>query len=829
MIGMRAAWILATLAIGGDAPAGQDGGARRLPTPFVENRGQWETPARFLARRGGRAVRIENRALLLQLEGRRPDGGTAGALVRLAFEGASEEAGAVGEGRLPGTHSYFLGDDPSRWRTEVPTFSAVLVRDLYAGVAMRVREGEREFAYDLLLEPGSNPDAVRVRCDGARSMRIEADGALALETEVGTLRQTPPLAWQLDAAGAALPVVARFRRIDATHFGFAVDGREPGNALVIDPGIEWATFLGGSDDEEVLDVAVHASGETTVAGCVVSLDFPVTPGAYSPTHSGGGVRPCDVFVSRFDASGSSLVSSTYLGGSDNDGDVRVAVDAAGAATVAGTTESADFPVTPGAYDTTYNGGGGTVFPGGDIFVARLDGSALQYSTFIGGTDREYLVGMAMDGAGSAVAVGHLHSFDYPTTPNAFDPTSTGDGDAFVTRLDPTGSMLLYSSYFGETGGEEYALAVGIDAAGGIVVGGATYNPSMPTTPGAFDTTYGGPGPYFGDAFVFRVTPAGLAFSTYLGDADFDWIEDLAVDAGGAVTVAGETASPGFPTTAGAFDTTYGGGTGDAFVARLDSTGSALLYSTFLGGSGWDTAKGIGLDGSGAATLVGGAFSPDFPFTAGAIASPGGGFLIARLDPAASELRYAGSVGGGFPAAVALDDTNAATVGGKTGAFFPVTPAAYDTSYNGGFAALGDALVVRFDLLPTGVVKYGTSTPSCMGPEAIGVTRMPLAGDPLFAFTCVDAPPGGAGLLAVGAGQDLAGSPVLGIALHVDLGQPFVLLPVFANALGAATTAVPIPAATTGTRVFVQYVWAGTAGCGGVGTLSASHALDVTVQ
>jgi hypothetical protein len=806
-----------------------DGG---LPLAFVENRGQWDPSATFLARRGNQVLRIEDRALSFQLEGTGRDGRAAGVLIRLSFEGACPTATAEGDGCLPGRSNFFFGNDPARWRTEVPAFGAVRLRGLYAGTDLRVREGEGGFEYDLSFGPGADPSRVRVRCEGMREIRIAEDGSLLLGTEIGTLRQKPPRAWQVDSEGKALPVATRFRRIDPSRFGFEVEGWTAGNPLVIDPGVEWATFLGGSDDEEVLDVAVSPSGQTTVVGCVVSLDFPVTPGAYSLSHSGGGVRPCDVFVTRLDSSGSSLVYSTYLGGSDNDGDGRVAVDGFGVAIVAGTTESADFPVTPGAFDTTYNGGGGTVFPGGDVFVARLGptGSALLGSTFVGGSDREYLGGLAVDALGTATIVGHLHSQDYPVTPGAFDPLlPPGDGDSFVTKVDPALGSLLYSSYFGETGGEEYAIAVAVDGAGGMFVAGATNNPNLPTTVGAFDTTFGGGGPYYGDGFAARLDPAGLTFSTYLGGLDPEWIQDVAVDPSGALTVVGETASLDFPTTPGAFDRSFNGGIGDAFIARLDSAGSALSFSTFLGGTTWDTASGLALDGSGAATVTGAALSLDFPYTAGAIVSPGGGLLVARLDSAGSALRYAGTVGGGFPSSISLDGTNAATVGGKGAPFFSATAGAYDSSYNGGVNVLGDGIVARFDLLPTGVVKYGTSTPSCTGPVALGVTRMPLAGDPLFAFTSVGTPPAAAGLLVVGVGQDLAGTLVLGISLHVDLGQPVVLLPILASGLGAATTTVPIPPGTTGTRVFVQSVWAGTPACGGLGTLSASHALEVTVQ
>jgi hypothetical protein len=325
-------------------------------------------------------------------------------------------------------------------------------------------------------------------------------------------------------------------------------------------GLVYSTFLGGFDLDDALAIAIDGSGNAYIGGETGSSNFPTTAGAFDTTRNGA----FDAFVTKLNASGSALVYSTYLGGLEVEFVVGAAVDASGNAYMAGITRSADFPTTPGAFDTTQNG----LF---DVFVTKLNatGSALEYSTFIGGLDFDNAGDLAIDAGGNAYVAGATISPDYPTTAGAFDRTLDG-GDAFVTKLNPAGSALLYSTFVGGTDSDGAADVI-VDASGNAWITGSTTSADFPTTPGtAFDTTSNGGS----DAFLAQLDAGGSALlhGTFLGGASSDWANDLAFDPGGNVIVAGQTMSPDFPTTAGAFDRVWNGDPlifwGDAFITKF---------------------------------------------------------------------------------------------------------------------------------------------------------------------------------------------------------------------------------------------------------------------
>ncbi len=323
----------------------------------------------------------------------------------------------------------------------------------------------------------------------------------------------------------------------------------------------------------------------------------------------------NAFVSKLNASGSALVYSTYLGGSVIDVGEGIALDTSGNAYVTGIRGSFDFPTTPGAFQNPCTG---------DAFVSKLnaDGSSLAYSTCLGGTGGDYGYGITIDTSGNAYVTGGTSSPDFPTTPGAFQTTYGGgvavfEGDAFVSKLNAAGSALVYSTYLGGSGGD-YGSGITVDTSGNAYVTGSTASSNFPTTPGAFQTTLGGGS----NAFVSKLDAAGsaLVYSTYLGGGDYDWGSAIAADSSGNAYVAGVTDSSNFPTTSGAFQRTCGGGSGfpspcrDAFVSRLSAAGSALVYSTYLGGNSDDEGVGIALDTSGNAYVTGWTASSNFPVT-----------------------------------------------------------------------------------------------------------------------------------------------------------------------------------------------------------------------
>jgi len=827
------------------APSGSTEGTKmlgRLPVVFVPNVGQWQHPARYVARVGAMTVFLEDKGWTFTLvertrgkgketsENVAEDAFARGVAVRLTFAGAGA-AELVAEGQLPGRHNYFLGNQPTRWRSDVPLYSAVRYREVHPGIDVRAREQDGHFEYDLLLKPGADLESAEITVEGIEGMRVDEIGALVMETGLGPVRMPVPSSWEEGPGGERNRVACHYVLRGANRFGFEAPGRQRGWALVVDPGLVWSTFLGGGASLDwAVGLALDAQGAATVVGLSYSVDFPTTPGAFQTTHHGGE----DAFVARLSSSGSSLVYSTFLGGASADDATAVALDAQGAATFVGETDSADFPSTPGAFSTSHNGGGR------DAFVARLSpmGTTLVYSTFLGGASIDSANAIVLDAQGAATVVGVTLSPTFPTTPGAFDTTYNGGpvgNDAFVTRLSPTGSSLVYSTFLG---GADFdtARAVALDAQGACDVAGWTNSVDFPTTPGAFDTTHNGG--Y--DAFVARLSPSGssLVYSTFLGGSGGeDRAFALARDAQDVVTIAGRTDSANFPTTPGAFDTTPNGGQ-DAFVTRLSPSGASLLYSTFLGGATHDWASALCLDTQGACTVAGRTDSSNFPATPGAFdvsynIGPAGDAFVARLSPTGSSLVYSTFLGGtdtDQATAIALDARGACTVLGRTASTnFPSTLGSFSPSYNG----FTDGFITRLDMLPTGVIAFGNSSPGCTGPLAISVNSMPRVGNAAFALNCGNAAPSSVGLIAFTAGALPAPVIVLGVEVWIDPSVLFVTTTVSSNPIGACEVPLPIAnnPALAGMRLFTQFLWLGPATpppCPPLG-FSASNALDFTIQ
>jgi hypothetical protein len=362
--------------------------------------------------------------------------------------------------------------------------------------------------------------------------------------------------------------------------------------------LAWSTYLGGRDSERGTSIVVDWVGNVFVAGSSNGTnDFPTTPGALE-------TRGGNAFLTKLDSSGSTLIYSTYL---PQAGDAdAIAIDELGYAYVTGWTISEGLPTTSEAYDRTYNGMS-------DVYLMKVDpaGATLVYCTYLGGAGPDFALGLALDPLGHAYVVGRTMSSDFPTTPAAVD-TTYGGRDAFVTKLDPNGANLVFSTFLGGTG-EDVASGVAVDAVGHAHVTGATESTDFFTTAGAYDTSWNGS--Y--DAFVTKLDAAGgLVYSTYLGGITWDAGAGIAIDASGHAYVTGRTGSIDFPTTPGAFDTSYNY-LSDAFVTTLDINGAAVVSSTFLGGSNDDAGAAIALDSAGNAYVTGYTNSPNFPTTPGA--------------------------------------------------------------------------------------------------------------------------------------------------------------------------------------------------------------------
>ena len=456
--------------------------------------------------------------------------------------------------------------------------------------------------------------------------------------------------------------------------------------------LDWSTYLGDLEEDRAMDIGLDDSGYVYVTGYTSSDYFPTTAGAYQSGYNNG----TSVFVTKIDAGGSSLVYSTYLNGGGADKGYGIAVDDSGYAYVTGFTGSQFFPTTTGAYDQSFNGGTS------DVFVTKLNkaGNGLEYSTFLGGgvTGPDEGYDIAIDGSGNAYVTGYTYNSDFPTTAGAFDRIYDGNWEAFCTKLNAAGSGLAYSTFLGGTD-HDVGRAIAVDGSGYAYVTGWTWSSGYPTTAGAYDRVFTG----LEDAFVTKVSTIGtsLAYSTFLGASGLERGYGIFVDGYNQAYVTGQTSSWDFPTTTGAYDGVMNG-YGDAFVTKLNAAGSALDYSTFLGGGAKEYGRGIAVDGSGCAQVTGTTESTDFPVTGNAIDDSFNGILDiyqTKLNAAGTDLDFSTYLGGSgtdgdmdWPPELALDDEGCAYIASFTdSADFPVTTGAFDISFNGGYR---DAVVCK---------------------------------------------------------------------------------------------------------------------------------------
>jgi hypothetical protein len=687
----------------------------QLSAGFIENRGQVDPQVLFYSSGSGATVYLTAEAIVLDLREQEPEhetGGEAladidrhgprgilgrveeeaaprrGCAIWVRFEGANPSPLIEAREELPGKYNFFLGIDPAKWRTEVPAFREVVSRDVWPGVDLIWRIERGELVYEVLSLRQADQELVRFRHEGVEAVVERHDGSALLETPVGRLVEMRPA--QGDGVGG-------FRLINQE------DRDSAGSRESDDPSdLLFSTFLGGSSFDQGYALSLDPSGNPVVTGYAYSSDFPTTPGAYDESHNGS----YDVFVAKLDASGSSLLWSTFLGGSLSDRGYALSLDPSGNPVVTGRTESSDFPTTPGAYDESYNGGD-------DVFMAKLNatGTSLLWSTFLGGSADDLGRALSLDPSGNAVVTGYTDSSDFPATSGAYDESYNGGyNDGFVAKLDATGTSLLWSTFLGGSA-DDLAKALSLDASGNPVVTGETWSYDFPTTPGAYDESFNGG---HVDAFVVKLDASGsaLIWNTLLGGNKWDQGYSLCLDPLGNPVVAGRTQSSNFPTTPGAYDSSYNL-FDDGFVAKIDGSGSSLLWSTFLGGNSTDFLNALFLDPSGNPIVTGGTASPNFPTTPGAYdESQNLSFdvFVTKLNVTGSALLYGTYLGGSDGdegSALFFDPSGNLVVMGSTySPEFPTTAGAYDESHNGD----DDVFVAKLDISgTTGIEGPGEDT------------------------------------------------------------------------------------------------------------------------
>lgn len=763
----RGAVLLALLLVSGAParPAGlrHDNSYGNLPLAFEANHGQTDPAVRFLARGGGYAVFLTQREAVLSL---RPPaaGGASRALVRMRWTGAAPES-VEGLDPLPGRSHYFIGSDPRHWRRNVSSFARVRYRRLYPGVDLVFYGHGGQLEYDLVVSPGADPGLIEFELEGIDRMRVDARGDLVLHLGNRELRQHRPRIYQ-EANGAKRELEGGYVLRGRNRAGFRVTAYDPGRTLVIDPVLSYSSYLGGSAADAGSAIAVDASGNAYLAGITESADFPV-PGGLRQRYSEFG----DAFVAKLNAAGTALIYATYLGGSGRDRATGIAVDSSGNAYITGETTSSDFPLSEFPYQRYYAGGMG------DAFVVKLDaqGSGLVYSTYLGGPTADAGCGITVDAAGHVYAVGETYSG--LSQPAILRVGPGGEADVFVVKMSPTGTTLVYSAVFGGTGSDS-GCAIKVGETGSAYVAGDTASSDFPVTSGVVRPRYGGGQR---DPFVARLNPQGtaLVFATYLGGALEDRAYGLALDAAGNAYVTGWTESGSFPTTPGAYRTVLRGI--DAFLLKLNPTGTELAYSTLLGGSGDDAGYAVALDAAGNAVLTGYTTSADFPVTSDAAQVSLKGLrdaFVAVLGTDGSPPQYSTYLGGSNMdegLGVAVDGAGACYVAGSTGSSdFPTTASAFRRTYGRGESdAFMARIALRPNLAPEGVVNAASYVGGAVAPGEIVTLFGSAIGPPQFAPAQLNA----AGLVST----SLAGTQVLfdntaAPLLYVSANQASAIVP-----------------------------------------------------
>ena len=675
-----------------------------LPLRFEANRGQADPRVRFLARGSGSELFLADTEAVLVLtkpvssDSKRaadvpaipllargivePPVAVQATALRFSLVGANSGAQVSGVDALPGTSSYFVGNDPSRWVSGVPNFSSVAYHGVYAGVDLIYYGTGRDLEFDFDIAPHADASQIHLKVEGADSITASAGGDLTIATADGEVSVNRPEIYQLDGDRRER-VGGSYVLAGNNEITLELAPYDTNRALIFDPVIQYSTFLGGTTSDAANGIFVDSSGNAYITGKTSSTDFPTTAGVLQANLRG---TASNAFISKLSATGSLLIYSTYLGGTGATGDTgaSIAVDSQGDAFVTGSTSSSDFPVV-NAFQGTLKSAST------NAFVAELNptATALLYSTYLGGSgaNGDNGNGIAVDTSGSAYVVGNTSSTDFPLQGAIQNTLKSAGSTGFVTKFSPTGSALVYSTYLGGSGLGDTAFGIALDSSNDAFVVGSTASPDFPTTTGAFQTVRNGGGL---NAFLSELNPGGSAlnYSTFLGGSNPNGGvgTSVALDSTGAAYLTGTTSASDFPVTPGSAEPTAPGSNEHAFVSKINPEGQGagdLVYSTYLTGSnGTDAGLGIAVDASGSANVTGFATSTDFPATRGAIQpaprSAGGNAFITRLNATGSVFLYSSTFGGSNAKGdqgdgIALDASGSAYIAGQTfSSDFPTT-------------------------------------------------------------------------------------------------------------------------------------------------------------
>ena len=721
----------------------------KIPLYFEENVGQTDAQVRFLSRGRGYGLFLTPTEAVLALRTNVPASNDLrhlvaqratgqppaikSSVIRLSFQGTWAKSTVVGLDEVEGKANYLVGNDRTKWHTDVPLFSKVQYSQIYEGINVLYYGSQGRLEYDLLLAPKTDPRVIRFRTEGAGSVKLTKSGDLQLQTDAGTVVLRKPKMYQVDEQGRKQVKGGYILRRN-NEIGIAIAAYDRTKQLVVDPVLEYSTYFGGTGTGQAYElgngVGVDTQGNVYLDGVTTSSDFP--PSATIGTTKGNGADI--LFVTKINPTGTSLVYSTYLGGTGNnipfyngpDEPQGIAVDANGYAYATGVTVAPDFPVTSTAFQTTLAAGVSV-----EAFLSKLsaDGQSLLYSTYLGGNNENWAQGIGVDANQNAYLTGWstASSPAFPLTSGAFQTVNHSPyGDAFVSKIDTTKSgagSLVYSTLIGGSSNStigDMGMAVAAGSSGRIYVTGLASSTDFPVVATAFQSTGGNP-PY-GNVFLSEFDPAqsgaaSLLYSTYLGGSGIgdDIVNALAMDQAGIVHIGGGTSSSGFPTTISS--------AGDAFIAEFDTTkanAASLIYSRCFGSPSVSAAvNSMAVDHSGN-TYVGG-FTMDsvFPLTADAVQStnkayPGASGFLSFFSTDASTILYStyfGSSNLSIVKGVALDPANNIYITGfAEGIDLPTTQQLFQPTLQG----TSDLFIAKFGGISTPTITNLSATSGLMG-------------------------------------------------------------------------------------------------------------------
>jgi hypothetical protein len=759
-----------------------------LPLAFEANQGQTEPQVKYVARGNGYRLFLTSKEAIMALPARRrtsevldmmmnkrrgpaavkamlkkralrTEHESSTAVVRMNLLGANSHATLSAEDLQPGRVNYILGNDPSKWRSNVSLYGRVNYHNIYPGVDLAFYGAGKQLEFDYAVNPGADPAPIALGFNGADNIRTDQAGNLVLATSAGPMELHKPVAYQLKN-GARELVEARFVLKSKNEVAFELGSYDHNRELVIDPTVTYSTYFGGDFADYGISIAVDAAGNSYVAGATDSETIPAQGGGtVSPDNNGSLSGAFDGFVTKIDATGA-CVFTTFFGGANDDFPGGIAVDSQGIY-VAGTTDSSDFPVTLGAAQTAFMGGAAN--GNNDAFALKLtlDGTTLTWGTFIGGSDSDSGQGIAIDASHNVYVVGETFSTNLGGAPGGVHNLPNGgalnlglnnlDDDGYIVKLQSDGSAYLLVSYLGGSNGD-LATGVAVNSTGNIYVSGETISIDLPVTNGSDCGTDGNcnanSSTPFDDAFVVSIKAdlSNYNYVTYYGGSGIDDAFAIAADASGNAFVTGATASSDFPTAGTPFQNAIAGAQ-NAFLVELNSAGTAS-YSTYFGGDGSDTGLGVALDGSDNVYLTGQttSSSASFPLLNATQATGSGASdaFVSVLSLSQGQLLFSTFLGGGgdedqFEGSIGVDSAENIYVTGDTDsgngstAVFPTTAGAIGNSYGGGTCldSIGnnvpctDAFVTAYGPATTADFTVTATTPAAVSPGASGSSTVTL--------------------------------------------------------------------------------------------------------